>query len=232
MMSMIEDSLQRDEGRELVLFYGARCSAEHLFQDRLAELSRQHANFQVVTCYSRPAPEDVLGLDYHVLGRVSLDLIQKTLPSPKVRFYLCGPGAFTGQLHQQLRQWGAAAEAIRFEAFGPASVHSDKSCWSERPVEQTDAGRVAVRFARSQRTGEWTTVQGSLLETGLSMGIPMSFGCRAGQCGECQIRLLQGQVHYPNGRPANLEDGYCLPCIAAPLPRATTADIDQVVLDA
>ncbi len=57
----------------------------------------------------------------------------------------------------------------------------------------------------------------SLLEAGLSAGIALPFGCANGSCGECQARLLDGQVEKIRNHDfvlteAQKLDGYCLLC--------------------
>jgi CDP-4-dehydro-6-deoxyglucose reductase len=40
----------------------------------------------------------------------------------------------------------------------------------------------------------------------LSACLNLPHSCRGGNCGSCRARLLQGQIHYPNGRPLGLSD--------------------------
>jgi CDP-4-dehydro-6-deoxyglucose reductase len=50
-------------------------------------------------------------------------------------------------------------------------------------------------------------------------GLNLPHGCRGGNCGACRVRLLEGEVSYPNGRPlglsdAEVADGFILLCQA------------------
>lgn len=233
LMSMIETVLQRADRRDLLLFYGVRNSGEHIFRDRLKELAGRHANFNVLTCYSQPGPEDVAGRDYHIQGRVSLELLKRALPSPDFDFYLCGPGAFMAGLHQQLTDWGVPIGRIHYEAFGPATVVPTPHPIQHEPiVRSSDNGSAGTRvqFARTGKTIDWDGRHDNLLEAGLAAGVPLSSGCRAGQCGACQTRLLRGDVDYPGAQPLDVASGHCLPCIA--VPREDAVGDEEIVLDA
>lgn len=237
LMSMIETVLQREDRRDLLLFYGVRNGSDHLFRERLKELASRHVNFNVLTCYSHPEPQDVAGRDYHIHGRVSLELLQRALPSPAFDFYLCGPGAFMTSLHQQLTGWGVSAERIHYEAFGPATVVPDKSRNSASnslqvgtPSNAGNRTRTRVQFIRCGKTIDWQDQANNLLEAGLAAGVPLSSGCRAGQCGACQTKLLRGEVDYPGPQPLDVAPGHCLPCIA--VPRPNSASDQEIVLDA
>jgi len=237
LMSMIETVLQRGGHRDLLLFYGVRNSGEHIFRDRLKELATRYANFNVLTCYSHPRREDVVGRDYHIQGRVSLELLKRALPNPNFDFYLCGPGAFMTSLHQQLTDWGVPVERLHYEAFGPATVLATQTPTGQdrigQSTQQNKAGVVAttrVEFARCGKTIHWDGQHNNLLEAGLAVGVPLSAGCRAGQCGACQTKLLRGDVDYPGSQPLDVAPDHCLPCIA--VPKENSAGDEELVLDA
>ncbi|MBI5428515.1 MAG: 2Fe-2S iron-sulfur cluster binding domain-containing protein [Nitrospinae bacterium] len=47
-------------------------------------------------------------------------------------------------------------------------------------------------------------------------GIDIDFGCRSGNCGTCCVRLISGEVDYPNGNEFQPEPGSCLTCCTVP----------------
>jgi ferredoxin len=55
-----------------------------------------------------------------------------------------------------------------------------------------------------------------LLEFAESNGIAIDAGCRAGQCGSCETRLVSGEVSYHQRPDWEVAQGYCLPCVCAP----------------
>jgi ferredoxin-NADP reductase len=71
--------------------------------------------------YSQPAAADVLGRDYHSVGRVDAALLERLLSSLDADFYLCGPLGFMAALQSQLEDRGVSAERIPTESFGPAA---------------------------------------------------------------------------------------------------------------
>jgi len=59
----------------------------------------------------------------------------------------------------------------------------------------------------------------SLLDAALGASLNLPHSCKGGNCGSCRARLLQGEIHYPNGPPLGLSeteaaDGFVLMCQA------------------
>ena len=59
----------------------------------------------------------------------------------------------------------------------------------------------------------------SLLDAALGASLNLPHSCKSGNCGSCRARLLQGEIHYPNGPPLGLSetevaDGFVLLCQA------------------
>ena len=59
----------------------------------------------------------------------------------------------------------------------------------------------------------------SLLDAALGASLNLPHSCKSGNCGSCRARLLQGEIHYPNGPPLGLSetevaDGMVLLCQA------------------
>jgi CDP-4-dehydro-6-deoxyglucose reductase len=46
----------------------------------------------------------------------------------------------------------------------------------------------------------------SLLDAALGASLNLPHSCKGGNCGSCRARLLQGEIHYPNGPPLGLSD--------------------------
>jgi ferredoxin len=51
----------------------------------------------------------------------------------------------------------------------------------------------SIRFARSNKTAPLPPDQ-SVLEVAESIGVPIDYACRAGICGTCKTKLLEGKV--------------------------------------
>ena len=61
-----------------------------------------------------------------------------------------------------------------------------------------------------------------VLDVALARGLRTAFSCRAGQCGTCKVRLLEGSVEHDCAdglTPDDAKDGLILPCQARPTGR-------------
>lgn len=213
--SMIAQLVKSHSRRRIVLLYGNRNSADHIFRKELAKTAATHPAMTVVNFYSAPLETDRPSEDYQIQGRISIESIRKMLPDRKFLFYLCGPAGFMNTLYEGLLDWGVPNERIRREAFGPASLHREKP-GIEKPVSSTMAKPVPVNFRTSHRSAECTDQEKSILELAESIAVEIASGCRAGSCGSCSIRLLQGKVRYTDPPSAEVDPGFCLACIAHP----------------
>jgi CDP-4-dehydro-6-deoxyglucose reductase, E3 len=65
---------------------------------------------------------------------------------------------------------------------------------------------VRIRLAKSDITFSATPDQ-PLLDAALGASLNLPHSCKGGNCGACRARLLQGEIHYPNGPPLGLSAG-------------------------
>ncbi|MEO5338065.1 MAG: 2Fe-2S iron-sulfur cluster-binding protein [Magnetospirillum sp. WYHS-4] len=212
MLSMLNATLGNGGNREIWLFYGLRDGGEHVMKEHLEGLAREHSNFRLHVCYSRPAPTDVEGRDYHHRGHVDITLLRLTLALRPYDFYICGPRAMMETLVPALEEWGVPDPRIHYEAFGPASLAKP----ARQQVPEDSGPAVAVTFAKSDRTLPWDGGAGSLLEFAERHGIKVDSGCRAGGCGSCQTRIEAGEVEYLQAPDYEPEPGTCLLCVSRP----------------
>jgi CDP-4-dehydro-6-deoxyglucose reductase len=75
---------------------------------------------------------------------------------------------------------------------------------------------VRIRLAKSDITFSAAPDQ-SLLDAALGASLNLPHSCKGGNCGSCRARLLQGEIHYPNGPPLGLsaaeaDEGFVLLC--------------------
>ena len=105
-------------------------------------------NFHLNVVYSQPGPDDLPGRDYQHAGHVDLELLRRTVPHGGHQFYVCGPPPMMQSLVPALAEWGVAARDIHYEAFGPASVRTDRPARPSRPTAGR-CGRGAVSALRS-----------------------------------------------------------------------------------
>ncbi len=222
LMSMIQSTLINQPHRKMLLIYGSLNGQQHIFKHELDLLQRQSNNLTILNCYSTPLPEDCLGTDYQLAGRIDHSLLKQILPQADVTFYLCGPPPFMQSVYSALIDLGIDNSRIQFEAFGPASVErivsSDSGSGASISHEGQNAAdqKFRVMFAQSAVSAEWDSPCSTLLDLANQHDVPIETGCRAGSCGTCETRLLSGSVNYPKHLSIKCGAGSCLPCVAKP----------------
>ncbi|MEM8943545.1 MAG: 2Fe-2S iron-sulfur cluster-binding protein [Planctomycetota bacterium] len=199
--------------QQAYVFAGFGNSAEHPFRQHIDEVESSSENISVDTSYSRPSADDQLGHDFDHHGYVNVERLRLQLPSNNFRFYLCGPGGMMETLVPALREWGVPDSHIHFEAFGPASV---KSVNVTRTLEDIAKGPCHVEFLLAEASLAWDNGDDSLLEFAERQGVPLEYGCRAGNCGQCLVSVKQGTVEHVKEPGMPLEANQCLTCIGVP----------------
>lgn len=217
-LSMLNTICESGSTREVWFFYGVRNSAEHVMKEHLEQIAAEHENVHLMVCYSNPGDDDVAGRDYQHAERVSVNLIQRVLPSSNYDFYMCGPPPMMNTVVPELAAWGVPEKNIHFEAFGPATV---KKATPEKNAEEKAAAAAAaesieVVFAKSGKTVQWDSEADSILDFAEENDIALDFGCRAGNCGTCITAVRAGDVKYVVEPGAAPEAGSCLTCISVP----------------
>ena len=109
--------------------------------------------------------------------------------APGTVFYVCGPGRLIDAVHDTASAAGLPAEAVRSERFAAATPTT-----TDRPV--------TVTLRRSNRRIAVAANQ-TILDAVEAAGVPARAGCRAGQCGTCRVKVLEGQ---PEHRDTALSD--------------------------
>ena len=214
MVSMATQICIANPNRETWLFYGLRSRSDHAFKTRLEELAEQNDNLRLCVCYSQPG-DDVEGQDYRFSGRVTVDLFKQTLPSNNFEFYICGPPPMMATLPQALEDWGVPSSRIFMEAFGPASTPKKKKAVAQEDTETKSRPAFKVKFNRAGKEAEWDEKCDNLLELAETLGLQIDSGCRAGNCGTCEVALLEGAVSCIHAG-AEIANGSCLACISLP----------------
>ncbi len=216
LLSMTSAVAQDGSDREIWLFYGVRHRGEHALREQIQQLVAKNRNLRSVTCYSNPRQEDREGHDYDHAEHISLDVLKRYLDSNNFEFYLCGPPPMMVSLTKQLAEWGVAQSDIHSEAFGPASIKAKKHIVpAEKSEPQTATCK--VKFAKCGKELAWDPKAENLLEFGESNGVSLEGGCRAGNCGTCELAVISGEVVYPiQPEYSDLSEGCCLTCIGVP----------------
>jgi ferredoxin len=136
-------------------------------------------------------------------------------------YFLCGSPPFMQGLVAELEQAGIAAGAIHQEMFSrtpPGSPSTPSPSPDASSLEAMPTASCQVRFARSGQSVTWSSSDpdDTLLAFAEAQGLEPPFSCRAGVCGTCACRVLEGDVSYISEPTAAVAKGSALICIARP----------------
>lgn len=213
LLCMLKTGVVAHPQRAFHLFYGVRHGGEHAFRAELDALVANHPNVRVTVVYQDPGADDVVGRDCAATGFISMDLLRRSLPEGRHRFYVCGPPPMMASVLPGLKAWGVPDADVHHEAFGPASGPS--------PAHQRSPGvrlaqPVNVRFKKAGRTLVWDGADTNLLDFAERHGLAPESGCRSGSCGACEVKLLSGEIAYTEPPDHKIKTGRCLLCIGTP----------------
>ncbi len=222
MLSMLREVIYEGKrvrgGRATWFIQSARRLANLAFREEVDTLiAKAGDQLTAIRVLSQPEASARMGEDFHLTGRIDLDLLKALLPFNDFDFYVCGPAAFTQELYDGLRALHIRDERIHAETFGPSSLKrsgDSRAIAFEQPPSATEA--VPVVFERSAKEARWQPAAGSLLELAESRGLSPEFSCRGGSCGTCKTRLISGQVHYPVPPAEMPAPDHVLICCAVP----------------
>ncbi|WP_312878526.1 2Fe-2S iron-sulfur cluster-binding protein [Lentzea indica] len=208
MMSMIRTLLAGRTGYRIALLYSNRSAEETIFAAELARLEREHpGRFSVAhVVTSRDGRVDVPGVRQWVAGLA---------PSPNARFYLCGPETLMDTARQALDELGVPDGHVHVERYATGRTAAATSSVPQRMLVEDGGRGVGTAVAEPGQT---------LLDAGLTAGLPMPYSCTVGSCGECVVKLLAGKVSQqePNCLSARQRaDGQILTCTSTPLTEVT-----------
>ena len=226
-LAMLHALAAETSPREVWWLFGARHRNEHPFAQESRHLLQMLPHSHNYILYSRPGPEDRLGLDFDATGHFSVTVLKEIGVPHEADFYLCGPPDFLRDLTSELAGWGVTTERVHTEIFGPGASSTpgvlDVSHQSPHLPAGSPGTGPLVSFARSGLIVHWDSAFQSLLELAEACGVPVRWACRTGVCHSCESGLIAGCVSYqpePLERPA---DGNLLICCSQPR--------DEVVLD-
>jgi uncharacterized protein len=217
MISMINAVKHSGSRREVHFVFALRHGGDHVFKKHLRAVAADCPNIRMHVLYENPRPQDILGTDYHRVGRVDLSWLREILPLLDMEYYVCGPSGMMDAISSALTMAGISNDRIRTESFGPSSLAFRSATAAEDAESNPHAPpELLVTFTRSGKTAPWTNEANTLLEFAETLGVDINFGCRYGDCGTCMTRLVRGTVQYLHPTGAHPDSGTCLPCSCRP----------------
>jgi ferredoxin-NADP reductase len=201
-MSMLRQLVADRAGVQVDFLHFARSPRDIIFREELARIASARDNVHVELCVESVAGSD--GAWTGAVGRVSEELLAAAAPDFRaLDTYLCGPPAFMRAVVQILERCGADLTKLRYERF---TTDFDASGFLEHAQ--------LLRFMRSG-TERITNRPRTILEEAESAGIPITSGCRAGNCGTCRCRKRRGVVvDVTTGLATGSGEEFIFPCVS------------------
>ncbi len=204
LMAIVRTLVERGWAGRIELVLSMKTERDVPFAAELAELAQRAPNLRVTTTLTQESSDAWAGRRGH-LGKEPLAEILGERPRGPV--FLCGPEAMMTAVREALRALGVSEDDVRTEKFGTTvTAGSD------------DGGEHDVTFERQE-----LVVAGprrlTLLEVAESAGVELPFECRAGVCGQCKVKLLDGEVTMASEEAlstAEKLEGIVLACQARP----------------
>lgn len=212
LMSMLRHALLTEPTRPVALLYSAKTLGEFAFRDELLTLARRHDQLRLCFAATKgEAPPDVHR------GRIDARLLASTVPDLKHAVsMLCGPQAMIDGLSATLLSLGVPKDQVRSELFEAAVAASAGKGGGDEPAPSKGEA-FQVRERRSARSVPVTRGQ-TLLDAADANGLEIPSLCRAGVCGTCRTRVIEGDVSCDGGvlDDDDRASGYVLACVASP----------------
>lgn len=177
-MSMIRTVLAAPGPNRIALLCGNRSEDEVIFADELRRLAEENPERLSVT---------------HVLtrehGRLDAAGVRGWLtglrPSDDARYYLCGPEGLMDTVRGVLAELGVPDDRVHQERYTSGADQAPTTTAPQRMVVEDGAHEVGSVVVEPGQT---------LLDAGLAAGLPMPYSCTVGNCGDCLVRLRDGEV--------------------------------------
>jgi ferredoxin-NADP reductase len=109
--AMLRHLIAADTGATLSVLYSARAPEEFAFRDELERLARRHLIQVHLTVTGQAQTWE------GIRGRISLEALERALPSKDAVCYLCGPPAMVEDVPPLLRRLGVPSGHVRTEEW-------------------------------------------------------------------------------------------------------------------
>jgi 3-ketosteroid 9alpha-monooxygenase subunit B len=191
--------------RPIRMLYANRSCESEIFGRELGQLAARHGSRMTL----RQHYSDISGFP-------ELDMVRGfVLGGEKSQVYVCGPDPLMEIVDTALcgPEYAASVELI-FERF---SSPNNSAATTEVVPSGTSA---LVKVSIDGEEFDYTCSPGeTILDAALRAGIPLPFSCKAGHCGACKARMVEGSVLQPTALALSKRDlsrNAVLACCAAP----------------
>jgi len=213
LMSMLRHAVAADPTRPVTLLYSVNTHGDVAFRDELRWIGTRHPQAKIVVTTTRgPHATEFLS------GRIDRRMIAEQVEDlGNSIFMICGPGPMIEAMRSTLVELGVPDAQIRSEAFEAAIASTVEPGASQQTPDGPDKASFQLRLVESGTTIS-ASDQDTLLAACEAAGIELPSACRAGVCGTCRARLVDGKVRCDSDLldEADTADGYILPCVSWP----------------
>lgn len=214
LISMLRHAIHADPTRPVTLLYSVHGHGDIAFRDELRLIAARHPQVTVVVTCTR-GPHDAGTRS----GRIDGAMIREHVADlTDTVFMICGPGPMIEVMRSTLAELGVPADQIRSEAFEAAVAST--AVPAETPAADQAAATGASYRLRLIDHDATIVVDGrdTLLAACEAAGIELPSACRAGVCGTCRARLVDGRVRCDSDllNDGERRQGIILPCVSWP----------------
>ena len=200
MISILRYLYDNNKSANVYLYYQCRTRDDIAFKLELDHLQMVNPNLKVCIALSQP---DALWngqqrrFDTKVLSDIP-EIMERQV-------FVCGPGKFMKTAQRELLQLGLPESQYHHETFGMATLPQSMATLIKLTVNGT------AFVGHNQQP---------LLLQAEQAGLSLPYGCRAGFCGQCKVRLVSGRVDQQGSLSLSSEEqrsNYVLACCSVPL---------------
>ena len=189
----------------------------HTLKDRINDFHIHYAGRSGVEMAFRDELIREFGSDvslYQKNQETRLDIKMLMVNAPdNALFYVCGPGSLIDAVISTAEELNIDIKRVRFERF-VATIGADA-----KPIK--------LELSRSGIQIEVTSDQ-SILDAMIEAGVDSSFGCKAGNCKSCAVKVLSGKPEHRDSALSSAEKkdyGLMCPCVSRARSDHLTLDI-------
>lgn len=201
MMAMTRWLAEQKSRRAVTFYHCAKTQEDILFSEELRQFGSRLPNFKLHVALTRNPPAQHWSGLRGYLDTTSLRRIAPTLMDQEI--FVCGPEAFMTHVEALLRAEGFPMQFFHKESFAP--VTDIDSTGGSLTLQGTD---ITLPVASNQ----------TLLDALASADITLPSACRTGDCGECKVRRIEGDIVSVNEAglsQVDIDAGYVLACASA-----------------
>jgi ferredoxin-NADP reductase len=209
MMSMARYWSDLEQNKDVHFLNWVRSVDDIIFRREFALIDHRNESFKFEVICTQP------GLGQNWLGRrgrINATTLQDMVPDLLSReVYCCGPEGFMQQVKKCLEQLEFDMEHYHDESFDPggkkkAKLEQQKLELAEsKEIEPMTSEIFTVTLTKANRTFDIAANE-YLLERLESEGVAMDSSCRAGNCGACIVKKLDGITTTENETGLSEED--------------------------